>query len=388
MVMCQRKIFSFLVMGLIFSLCIFGCGDDKGTGGDIESATGQIGPLGGSVDIAGKVSLLVPPGALDTTIDFSITVNHDPTPMDGVIGPVSECFTIEPSGTEFLYPVALTVSYTMPQYIIGEESDIILYADHGSGWEELPTTVNDQAKYVATYLETLSDFTCGVDTSAILFADGIYARLIVSRVIGSGGVLVYSDTVYASLDSAYSPFYTMRPYGPLSISCNEIPLEWQAEYRWHFDTTSYELEGYLEPGETYTFNVDSLNYNPELIAGIEFPELQTYISHPRPTPMGVLDTFLISSGFTTTWGAAGSGDVSLIITTPEDQGYLLDTLVWKLTENDGSYTFTPDDLTGIAVGTYRLIITNRNRETITAPGYDPRSYIDGRVSNSQLFYLK
>ena len=59
------------------------------------------------------------------------------------------------------------------------------------------------------------------------------------------------------------------------------------------------------------------------------------------------------------------------------------TRVDVVTENDGSYTFTEDDLSplGGMEDWYVLEMIYENRSPISAPGYDPRSVLRAMVGN-------
>ena len=56
-----------------------------------------------------------------------------------------------------------------------------------------------------------------------------------------------------------------------------------------------------------------------------------------------------------------------------------DSAVWVSTANDGSHSFTGDQLASLTPGGYILILNHYNRESIVAEGYDPRSIIAARV---------
>jgi hypothetical protein len=58
------------------------------------------------------------------------------------------------------------------------------------------------------------------------------------------------------------------------------------------------------------------------------------------------------------------------------------------TENDGAYSFTGNQLSGLPEDDYGLLMIHQNSATINAPGYDSRSFIWGRVINTTVIYLR
>ncbi|MDD3643734.1 MAG: hypothetical protein PHQ19_09770, partial [Candidatus Krumholzibacteria bacterium] len=58
------------------------------------------------------------------------------------------------------------------------------------------------------------------------------------------------------------------------------------------------------------------------------------------------------------------------------------------TENDGSYTFTAQDVAGLDPMAYQLqiVLIVDERESIIADGYDPRSFIEARTRATQTVY--
>ena len=102
------------VAALLPVLFCLGCSDDdKGTDGDNgdQPVTASIGPEGGSVSIAGEVTLVILSGALSETIDFTITKKDVLAPPPGTKAYVSPNYSIEPSGTNFDIPAAITIKY-------------------------------------------------------------------------------------------------------------------------------------------------------------------------------------------------------------------------------------------------------------------------------------
>jgi sulfur transfer protein SufE len=61
-----------------------------------------------------------------------------------------------------------------------------------------------------------------------------------------------------------------------------------------------------------------------------------------------------------------------------------DSAVWVSTANDGSYSFTGDQLASLTPGMYVMVLNHYNRESIAAEGYDPRSIIAARVMTHEV----
>jgi hypothetical protein len=219
---------------------------------------------------------------------------------------------------------------------------------------------------------------------------GVYADLLVSRFYFSGGsgLLVFSDTVIASLDSIYAPADPVKPYGPLTITCNDDTLQWLADRRLHEYSTG-ELEGFLTPGQTYIFEVGPDQGVPAFEKSIDFPSNLPFISYPVVSvPPNWLDTISLATGFKATWSGTQTGNVELIICDSEEAStYPTDTLLVLETENDGSYSFSSEELSGLtADNMYRLILTLKNEEAIVYNDYDERSRIIARIITSSTFY--
>ena len=111
-----------------------------------EPAGATIGPAGGTFVSETGVILVVPPGALDAEVTFSITaLSENPAPIEG-LEPVSELYEIQPHGTEFAVPVSLTIPYN-PALVPGDQHPgrIQAYGSGPGGWEVLDAEILDAA---------------------------------------------------------------------------------------------------------------------------------------------------------------------------------------------------------------------------------------------------
>lgn len=94
---------------------------------------GEIGPEGGVVVSSdGRMTLEVPPGALDRSVE--ITIEATPGP-EGTVAPV---YVIEPMGLTFQYPTELVFDYDAT--MLGEEDPeaLEMVTQRELGWDYLP----------------------------------------------------------------------------------------------------------------------------------------------------------------------------------------------------------------------------------------------------------
>jgi hypothetical protein len=130
----------------------------------------------------------------------------------------------------------------------------------------------------------------------------------------------------------------------------------------------------------YMFNVTSGGGVPSLSTMALMPSCRPYVTSPRnynEVPV---------TGFTATWtGTSCHGDVRLLVLYASGVYAGVDIT----TANDGSYTFTRQDLSLIPnlVSLYQLVLISENFRNIDASGYDPRSYAGGRTLNKTYIYF-
>ncbi|MCK5126637.1 MAG: hypothetical protein KAR42_10305 [candidate division Zixibacteria bacterium] len=349
-------------LSLIFTLA--GCSDDDtptSSGGD--TTTTGIGPAGGTIQIAGSVSLVIPPGALPDTIDFTITTNGSPAAMSGTTGPVSPCFTIEPSGTNFTSPATITINYNPALVANAGEQTVGLYTDNGPGWVLLTTIRDTVNNTVIGPVSHLSDFTAGGDTTQAS-GSGIFAEFVAGRTIFTDPVFMLFDAYIARLDSAYAPCNPLQPISGATITCNDSTLYWVSQGN-QYTTAGM---GLVAPGASYTFTVTAGNGIPALTQSITFPTSQTQLSSPANNA-----SISPTSNINVSWTGAQVGTIDIVITSMAG-----DSVYFVQTANDGSHIIPNAELSNPS-GTCSLILSHYNRNTITAAGYDSRSFIAGRV---------
>ncbi len=351
-------------VGLIFILVfsIGGCSDDDSPTGTGGTTTTGIGPAGGTVQIAGGVSLVIPAGALTDTVDFSITTNGSPAAMSGTIGPVSTCYTIEPSGTSFSAPATITVNYNPALVGDAGEQSIGLYSDDGGGWALLTTSRDTVNNTVTGPVSHLSDFIAGGDT-VNTSASGIFTELVVGRTLHTDPITILIDGFTARLDSSYAPCIPVQPIGNATITCNDSTLYWVSEANLYMITGI----GLIGPGGSYTFNITAGNGVPALSESVVFPSSQPQLASPSSGA-----SISPSSNVNVTWTGHGSGTIDIVITNAAG-----DSVYYIQTTNDGSHVIPNAEMAN-PNGECMLMLSYYNRNTITAPGYDPRSFIAAR----------
>jgi hypothetical protein len=370
------------VAAIMAMLLVAGCSDDDkvvNENGGPTTAENSIGPDGGTIQMAGKARLVIPPGALTDTVDFAMSVNDSPTAPAGPMRVVSPAITIEPSGTQFDSAATLTLWYNPSALGGAEETAVSIHTCAGVVWEELPSAHDTVNNLVEADIMHLSDYAALADTTSIP-TEGVYAKLIVGRMATSigGGDPVRSDSYEAAFDSAYAPCDAIIPLHPVTVSCNGQTLVWDEILNLHKYPETYTAP-FIILGNTYTFTVTAGALVPALTESIDFPATEPYITYPTYP----FDTVYQASGFTVTWANSGSGTVELILLDLTGEQIL-----FTETANDGSHEITAAQLSGLVPGMYSLTLNFYNREYISAPGYDSRSFIAGRVMSTSMFQME
>lgn len=369
-----------------FAACaaLSGCsgGDGpSGPDGSPSSAFASIGPAGGVCEIAGEAALTVPPGALAATVDFEIEEEPSPASPPVPMDFVSSAYSFEPSGTAFAVDATVTVQYDDAGLGRPDECSVRLYTNDGSGWEELATTLDTQANEASAAVDHLSDFAAMVDTTTPGPAVGVFAALKVSRSIATiptrPDTVVRADFISAWFDSMYAPCSPISPIRADSVRCNEYALWWSEPEGWHKYIDPWE-PAFVVLGENYEFNVDNFGRVPPLREDVDFPEREPHLVSPEP--FGAVHM----SGFTIEWADAGGDRHIHIAIIPGGMG---DEVVAIETANDGSHTFSSNDLTGLSPGLIAVALNYFEKQVIDAPGYDSRSFIEAKVTNSTLLTL-
>jgi|GEM_PF-2603264 len=233
----------------------------------------------------------------------------------------------------------------------------------------------------------------GDNNGDTLTADGVFAVLTVCR----GALRLYQppyldttmmfDVLSARFDSSVAPCTPYTPLQATGVNCNQYDLPWVASYSQYQYPQSAGTE-FVQEGGTYVFTVTGSSAVPSMVDTIVFPDHSPCITSP------LLGAVVSLSGFEVLWADSGSGEVYLSLISPDDSTDLTpgDTLgvngVFDVTANDGSYSFSSSQLTSLASGEYLLILNHFNKEFISRPGYDSRSFIVGKVTSASLVSLQ
>jgi len=371
----------FVIGAALLLILAAGCSDDKGTNGGNDTAEGTIGPEGGTVAITGEITLAVPPSALSETVDFTIQENSSPTPIGGTMRFVSPVYSVGPTGTQFNTGASITIAYNPSLIGGGEEEDISIYTNDGTGWEEIATVLYTNENLAMTGVTHLSEFGAAVDTSTAP-AEGIFAAMAIGRTITMLAEEPFRvDVITARFDSSYSPCIPVTPAQAAAVDCNEYSLTWVSETSSFQYYNAMELD-FIELGEQYIFNVTGNAEVPSFVDTIDFPVDETYVTDPATNDIESL------SGFNVAWeNGTGSGTVYLILM--EGGTTSADTAIFVETANDGSYTFNESALQTLTPGTYGLIMVHENWLYIdNVEGVDPRSFTRARIINTTQITLQ
>jgi hypothetical protein len=213
----------------------------------------------------------------------------------------------------------------------------------------------------------------------------VYAELIFGRrqnFSDFDSTLTRIDMISARFDSAYAPDGPIKPLQAASVYCGTpagYDIPWNAGMHEHYYDNPYA--GYfLAPGAVYTYTVEEGGGVPALTESILYPECRPYITSPAGF------SSVPRTGFELQWTHYCGGTVAITIMDLNADS----TGVYFFTEDDGSYTFTADDLAVLDPMTYQIqvVLITQNRRNIVAPGYDPRSFIWARTLATQILYLQ
>ncbi|MCP4545254.1 MAG: hypothetical protein GY835_02170 [bacterium] len=347
-----------LLAALVLYLGCSSSSDPADTGNPVTSET--IGAIGGAIEIADAVTMIVPPGAVAGDVNFTMNQANNPDGMVAVRALGSAVYSIGPSGTTFDEPVTLELHYDEADLGGVSESEIIIYTDSGAGWTPLPTTVDEVNNIASAEIYHLSDF--AVTTPAGEAADGVFAIFEIVRLRNDDGLLPRIDIIAARFDGVVNPCSPVEPLHPTSVSCNEYDLVYDDILLGYLDTN--DPGEFLTLGDTYTYTVEVSDDVPAITRSIDMVDVE-----PAITNIEMFDV-LSAQGFTVEWNDTSDDSVTLALALSDEM------VVSKRLRNSGSYTFTANDLQGVEPGIYALALVHYVKEYITdVAGYDPASYI-------------
>ena len=117
----------------------------------------SVGPAGGTVNGPNGSQLVIPPGALSMTIDFSIMQGSVGAPTPPVAGyrTIGAVYTFTPHGTTFSLPASIRIPYDAASITDGATPQL-LKAEPGGAFAAIPSTVN--GNFVEGAVSNLSYF--------------------------------------------------------------------------------------------------------------------------------------------------------------------------------------------------------------------------------------
>ncbi len=293
--------------------------------------------------------------------DFEVPQN--PNPADGALSVLAATnLSWEYSGTP------ADVIYC--DVYLGTTSDPELVSDNQTG-----TTYDPPAnlEYTTAYYWKIVAFTTPTDSIAgpvwtfnteTTVAQDIYALFKFTS--DSYGEYFVVDNITARFDSAYAPDDAIIPIQADAVTVNGNAMYWgsfEGEY-YYFEESSMP---WLINGGTYTFEVTGNTKLPSLTLETTYLECAPVITYPAS------GNTIYSAGFTTQWEGTCEGNVVLtFILNGTDTAD-----VWIVTENDGEYQFTADDLSPLGgyTGVISEVIIFEDRYYIEKTGYQALSEV-------------
>lgn len=352
-----------VVLGM---LGLTGCSDDDDPTTPPDNGISEtIGSSGGVLEMTDEASMTVPADAVDGDVVFTMAdagSNHDDMVDVRALG--SAVYSIGPSGTTFDEPVLLSLHYNEEDLGGVAESSILIYTDSGSGWTPLPTNVDEVNNIATAQIMHLSDF--AVTTPVGEAADGVFALFEVYRWASYEGEHEdnhHVDMIVARFDGVVNMCSPVSPVFPDSVYCNTYPMSYDELFMGYVDENPPPAD-FLVLNSEYTFHVLASDDVPAYEGSIDMVEYEPVITN-------INDQALLSKqGFTVLWNDTSDGNVTLSLTLCDEA------VVTKELPNNGSYTFTADDLLGLNPGLYALNLIHYNRVMLeNVPGYDPASYM-------------
>lgn len=130
----MQRILATVLLSAVFMAC------PQGVGGVVKAS---IGPSGGTLEHPGGARLVVPAGALASTVELSI--EGKPTPGSDTLGatPVGAAFVLGPEGQQFLSPVQVVLAYEPSQVPPGSSLAVLISPQSTNDFSALPTTVDE-----------------------------------------------------------------------------------------------------------------------------------------------------------------------------------------------------------------------------------------------------
>lgn len=283
------------------------------------------------------------------------------------------------------HPASMPMVYHL---YLGKVSDgepvVVSEGQSGTTYSPSPMLENDTQyawRIVASdgYNETSSP--TWTFTTESFGGEGVFAILTARRtVMYNSPEIIRIDALTARFDAEYAPDDPITSLTPDSVAVegefNSFVLSWQSSGSL-YSYTNFMSGHFLVPGFSYTFKIFEGDGVPNMIKDFDFIDCEVYITSPAQF------SYLSLDGFEMTWNSTCSGMIDIIVrdTFGDDTGVSIQT------QDDGSYTFTSEDLSSLPESTYEfyVVLIKKVVEPINAAGYDQRSWIETRVEGSALY---
>jgi hypothetical protein len=350
-------------LGLALLICI-GCSDDDDpVTPPPAGVTETIGAAGGSLTIPGELTLTIPQGALGADVEFVAKANASPPAAPTGFSLLSPVYSIEPSGTQFGEDVTLRLDYDDGALGGVSESDVVIFTDDGSGWEELRCSVYEADNYAETDITHLSDFVAAAP--APLVADDVYVDVSVARLFtlpfNKGPLMARNDAVIVEF-AEFTGGQPGRSLQAASVAFGAWDLIWDGD-------TYYEYFGdpfgaFLTIGSSYGLVVVGNETVPALEISVPIMDREVFITNLA------YQQVLPLTGFDVEWSGAEMGEtVELILVGVGSPGVSL------TVPNIGSYAVTGADLSSIGTGPGSVSLFWDETLPIEAEGYVATSHV-------------
>lgn len=159
----RHSIITILFISMV--LVVVGCsGDDDPAS---PPAANNIGAEGGTVTgDEGMVELVFPAGAVDETIEVSISPVASAPDDPGMI--LGRAYDFEPDGVQFLVPVTMTIHYQDAEVPAGvDENDLLLCKAEGGSWQAIAgSAVSGGDNTVSAAVMSFSSYAPGLPSAA------------------------------------------------------------------------------------------------------------------------------------------------------------------------------------------------------------------------------
>lgn len=382
----------FLLAIAITASCGGGSGGGGGnSGGGSGGSTSGVGPAGGTVDGAYGAQVIVPAGALASTVDIAIARESanapDFPPID--IAAVGATYEITPHGTPFALPVTVRVPFDATQVPTGT-TPTLYKAEPGGEFSEIPTTVD--GNMLVAQVTDFSNFISAAGYPYLEFAYSTGANAGVGTIYGysidaaDGALTPTTQGTYANGNAVMNHatdrdgryYYAVSPILGAPIGSPRYSLK-------QYTIESDGALAPLAPVSEFTLPVD-VTSTPTIVIGPTGK--YAYIVGGSANPLNVLQYSIGTDGALaplSTPAAAGGGDPSSLVVAPSGK-YAYTVGAGEIRQYnvaaDGALTAMSTPTAAIATGTSprKIVVAPSGKYAYVLNNNDSISqYIIGRV---------